>query len=132
MRRKLIDGTLNATRRGVFFRSKHPNLFLCDPTPHLCMVCDLARARALAMCCVRLRGETEAGPAAASPKVCERHFPVVLPLGGIIKESCSLGLSNVQQHLIEPPRFPAGIYVFQTPVRKLSQEQLNKPYIVHF
>lgn len=72
------------------------------------------------MCCVRLSGETEAKRVAF-------HNPLTPLSGGVPIRSynkqacCSLGLSDVQQHLMEPP---AGMCVFQTPIRKWSQEKL--------
>lgn len=111
--RPLIDETLNATGRGAFFSAQLSNSFLSG-SPARCIVCIWRPARqacAPAMCCVRLSGETEA-TCAASPHVADSR-KVTLSGGAPIRRyhkrtCCSLGLSNVQQHLMGPPP-PAGI-----------------------
>lgn len=118
--------------------------------PALCIVCDTTLEVLhsghvpLAMCCVRVSGETEAKCVASltlqTPKSCDWHFPVVLPLGGIILGCGACWASAMCSSIYWSP--PQG-YMFSRPHQETETQprksrawmpcrKTQRPHIIHF
>ncbi len=100
----------------------------------------------LAMCCVRESKETEAKCCASlklhMPKSCDWHFPVVLPLGGIIQGcvacwavamSSSIYWSPLQGYMFSRPHQEAETQPRKAAGRvQMPCRNIQTPYIIRF